>query len=150
MSEDEIAEGMVSQAMSQEEAGPPSEEEVILGQLEHLLRDELVIKMIIEKKPEYMPVFFTLSHLNRTSNIDQQTAKELMARFKRQLHEILMTKKEKDITMGEQAFIDGLINFAKCAIADAVQGHRARIVTEIRRIFRIERGQSASRRPWFW
>jgi len=150
LSGEEWEDQVVSQAMGQEEAGGPSEEEYVLSQIHYLLKDDEVLKMIAEKKPEYMPALLTLSHLNRTSNIDRQTARLIMARFKRQLDEILMTKKEKDITMGEMAFIDGLLNFAECAIADAVQGHRGRLVTEIRRIFRVERGQSTSRRRWFW
>jgi len=150
MSEDEVAEELISQAMSQEEAGQPSQEEVILGQLEHLLRDEDVLRQICEDKPEYRNLLAALSHLNRTSNTNSKIADLWRRYFKRAVDLVLMTKNEEDISLGEVAFLDSLYIFAMCASEDAVSGWRGRLVTEIRRIFRVERGQSTSRRRWFW
>ena len=150
MSEDEIVEGMVSQAMSQGDEGPSSEEEIVTKPVDQLLRDENVLRQICEDKPEYKALLAALSHLNRTSNTDSKTADLWRRYFKRAVDLVLMTKKEEDIDLGEVAFLDSLYIFAMCASEDAVSGWRGRLVTEIRRIFRVERGQSASKRRWFW
>lgn len=150
MSEEEEEE--LLEELGEGEQGAPSLEEQVLAHGRDLMRDDDVIKLITQKKKEYRVLIPGISHMNRTSNTDPKTARLCKLYLKRAMDLVLLTKDEKDMNFGEFAFIDAMNVFCTCAMSDMVSGWRGRLVTEVKRILRVVRGEESSggRRWKFW
>jgi len=114
-----------------------------------LSKDEIVLYQVM-KDPDLKEFIPLISHLNRTSRLGRDQA-EL---YKLEAESLVLMK---EATMDEDKYeINGwvklrsFLTFVKMLYDDTVGGWRGRLVTERRRITRIERGRAEEQRGrWF-
>lgn len=98
-----------------------------LGRAFFLLKDENVLNLIAQYKPELFPIF---SSLNPTSKIEKDRDREL---FELYLDDVIL---HEEMTLGDNAeppelqFLKSLRYYGRFRILDAMQGYRGKLVTE--------------------
>ena len=116
----------------------------------HFLSKDIDVLREVKKDNDLKEFLPLISHLNRTSRLGREQA-EL---YKLEAESLVLMK---EATMDEDKYeINGwvklrsFLTFVKMLYDDTVGGWRGRLVTERRRITRIERGRAEEqRRRWF-
>jgi len=115
----------------------PDEFAIIMGQVHYLFKDDDVIDLIKEN-PALKRLIPALSHMIRTSRIDDpRTQMEMKLRWRRALR-LQMLVLGEEANMRSMAAFDALCNFGYAVIEDARNGWRGRLVTERIKTYKFE------------
>lgn len=124
----------------------PTQEQAMIGATSELLKDWIILEEM-RTNPKLKPLLFSLSHLLRTSRIDNEnTLLEMKLRFRRAARLLLLVFK-KEITPEDYALFDSIVNYAYSAFEDQRFGWRGKLVTERVKIWKIE-GPEQKRKGW--
>jgi len=114
-----------------------------------LTKDENVIQLLRTDPDlkDFAPLI--ISHLNRTTRLSREEAQLLELEIENIITMKETSINEDDYEIGKWAKFEALLFHVRLMLRDAVGGWRGRLVTERRRITRIERARAEEqRRRW--
>jgi hypothetical protein len=127
----------------------PEDWQKLLGELHEITHDDEIIK-ILKKYPELEPLIIGISHMIRTSNLDDKTIKQMKIRWRiairLQLKDFANSHSEDGVNT--VALFQLLTNYGYAAIEDARNGHRARMLTERIKILKFENTKKPRNKLW--
>lgn len=128
-----------AEAMEGREAAgvTPDEFAIMLAQTHYLLRDEDIMK-VVQSDPRLTKLVAHLSHMLRTTRIDDRTTlKRMKLRWRIACRLELLILAENPASLAEYYC---WVNYGEGVIEDTWQGWRGKLTTERIRTYKIERG----------
>lgn len=114
-----------------------------IGQIYYLVKDD-EINQQLKTDPAMRPLMPVLSHLLRTSNLDDKTIK--IAKLRWRIACRLQLLCQKNPTVVSLAKFNSWLIYGYAALEDAKRGWRGRLVTEKIKTYRVEVGEQKRRR----
>jgi hypothetical protein len=134
--EDEV----LARVAAQEASQPTTQGQLYenMAEIYYLLKDDVLDAEFFLKNPAMRDLLPALSHLLRTSNVqDKNVIDEMKLRWKRACMIQVMVMQPS--SLANQALLDAMLNFGYAAIEDLRDGWRGRLVTEKIKVFKMER-----------
>jgi len=127
----------------------PTEFQSMMGQIYYFVKDDVAEKLIWDDE-RLKPLLIGLSHLIRTSRLDNENKiAEMKLRWKRAVRLQLMVL-NKERKMSDMALFDVLVNFGYTVIEDQKQGWRGKLAAERVKTYKIEGGTQKRRGLLSW
>lgn len=114
----------------------PEEFAVMMAQTQYLLKDDDVTRLMLFN-PYLIDLIPAYSHIIATSRLPDQVIKEAKLRLRRALRLQLLVLPPVT-NLQSQASFDAMLNFGYSRLEDARNAHRAKVVTERIRTYKIE------------